>query len=80
MGTPSASQVSNISRHTRQASVFDCVTVAHVLSVTPDPQRLVRELRRVMQTVSPPVWHPHAQAPNWTHDGHSRPRSRSRSS
>ena len=26
---------------------FDCVTVPYVLSVTPDPQRLVRELRRV---------------------------------
>ncbi len=26
---------------------FDCVTVPYVLSVTPDPHRLVRELRRV---------------------------------
>jgi phosphatidylethanolamine/phosphatidyl-N-methylethanolamine N-methyltransferase len=26
---------------------FDCVAVPYVLSVTPDPQRLVRELRRV---------------------------------
>lgn len=26
---------------------FDCVTVPYVLSVTPDPQRLVREIRRV---------------------------------
>ncbi len=26
---------------------FDCVTVPYVLSVTPDPERLVSELRRV---------------------------------
>lgn len=39
--------IMNAEELTFQDATFDCVTVPYVLSVTPDPARLVSELRRV---------------------------------